>query len=376
MGKHRILVVAGTRPEAIKVAPVVLALTDTSDFEPFLASTGQHDGMLNEALSGFGLEVRLSLDVLSHGQSLGDLTAAALRGMSTLFASDSFEAVIVQGDTTTTLASGLAGFYARVPVIHLEAGLRTGDPRRPYPEEMNRRLTAQIADLHMAPTESARTNLLREGIASESILVTGNTGIDALMYMASHGKPSASVANVISGHEGPLVLVTAHRRESWGPPIRAIARAVRDLSIAHPKVLFYFPAHPNPIVRKDLLEYLSDPPNAVVAPPVAYADLVCLMKRSHHVLTDSGGIQEEAPALGKPVLVMRDTTERPEAVDAGVSLLVGSDTSAIVRESTRLLTDSAAYDGMAQVVSPFGDGHAADRVVAGLRRLLAAKALS
>ncbi|MBS9374384.1 UDP-N-acetylglucosamine 2-epimerase [Rhodococcus sp. B50] len=354
--------VYGTRPEAIKMAPVVTALQRSEVLEPVVAVTGQHREMLDQVNTLFGIEPSHDLDILTHRQGLEAITAKALGGVSEVIAREEPSAVLVQGDTTTCFAAALAAFYCKVPLVHLEAGLRTGDRYNPFPEEVNRRLTSQLASLHLAPTPTSRANLLTDGIDPGDIVVTGNTVIDAL-YTVTSQKPSLDNPDLEPLLGRPLVLVTAHRRESWGEPMARSARAVARLARAFPHLTFLLPAHLNPIVREVLLPPLADLDNVVVTNPLSYSDFALAMAASTIVLTDSGGVQEEAPSLGKPVLVMRETTERPEAISAGTVRLVGTDEELIVEWVTRLLTQPTAYDEMARAVNPYGDGNAAQRSV-------------
>lgn len=359
---EKVLVVYGTRPEAIKLAPVVTELQRSGVVEPVVAVTGQHRAMLDQVNALFGIEPRYDLDILTQRQRLQDITSKALAGVSDVIAEEKPDAVLVQGDTTTCFAAALAAFYAKVPVVHLEAGLRTGDRYNPFPEEINRRLTSHLASLHLAPTPTSCANLLAEGIAREHIVVTGNTVIDALHQVLSQDLPPVDegLARVLGA---PLVLVTAHRRESWGEPMADSARAIASLARDFPQLTFLLPAHLNPVVREVLLPPLEGLPNVVVTEPLCYSDFARAMAQSLVVLTDSGGVQEEAPSLGKPVIVMRETTERPEAVESGTVELVGTDETLIVETVSRLLTDPDAYDEMARAVNPYGDGHAAVRSV-------------
>lgn len=357
--------VYGTRPEAIKMAPVVTALQRSKVLDPVVAVTGQHREMLDQVNGLFGIEPRHDLDILTQRQRLEDITAKALGGVSDVIAEEKPDAVLVQGDTTTCFAAALAAFYNKVPVVHLEAGLRTGDRYDPFPEEINRRLTSQLASLHLAPTPTSRANLLADGIAPADIVVTGNTVIDAL-YQVTAQKPPLGNEDLAAVLGRPMVLVTAHRRESWGEPMARAARAIARLAQSFPQVTFLLPAHLNPVVRDVLLPPLRDLGNVVITNPLSYSDFAITMAEATVVLTDSGGVQEEAPSLGKPVLVMRETTERPEAVDAGTVRLVGTDEELIVEWVSRLLTDSGAYDEMARAVNPYGDGNAAERAVASI----------
>ena len=362
---EKILCVVGTRPEAIKMAPVILALQKEPWARVRVLATAQHREMLDVALAAFGISPDLDLDLMRPGQSLPDLTARLLTGLDGVLAAEKPHAVLAQGDTTTVLSAALASFYRRLPFCHVEAGLRTGDSANPFPEEMNRKLAGQIAELHFAPTESAQSNLLAEGISPERIYVTGNTGIDALLATAANNlDPGIALVP-----EKRLLLVTVHRRESFGAPLSAALRAIRRLA-ARGDVQVVFPVHPNPAVWNAVQAELAGIPDILLLPPLEYATFVAVLKRAYLVLTDSGGIQEEAPALGKPVLVLRATTERPEAVAAGVARVVGLEEDGIVAAAEALLNDETAYHAMARGVSPYGDGMAAQRIVSILKREL------
>jgi UDP-N-acetylglucosamine 2-epimerase (non-hydrolysing) len=359
---HKVLVVYGTRPEAIKMAPLVTELGRSAFCRPVVAVTGQHRAMLDQVNQLFGIRPSHDLDILTARQRLEDVTSRVLGGLADVIEAESPDAVAVQGDTTTCFAAALAAFYRKVPVIHLEAGLRTGERYNPFPEEINRRLTTQLAAIHLAPTHAARSNLLRDGISEKDVVVTGNTVIDALRHVVSMKLPleNAALADAAGRRS---VLVTAHRRESWGEPMARVASAVARLATAFPDVVFVLPAHLNPAVREVLLPPLAGLPNVLVTEPLGYSDFAWAMHGCSVVLTDSGGVQEEAPSLGKPVLVMRETTERPEAVTAGTVKLVGTDGDLIFEETARLLTSEAAYQSMARAANPYGDGQAAKRSV-------------
>ncbi|MFF7879542.1 non-hydrolyzing UDP-N-acetylglucosamine 2-epimerase [Streptomyces sp. NPDC020794] len=360
----RLMVVYGTRPEAIKMAPVIEALRRSPMFRPTVTVTAQHRGLLDQVQALFGIDADHDLDILSERQSLSDITVRVLDGLCPLLRRERPAAVLVQGDTTTAFAGALAAFYSRIPVVHLEAGLRTDDRYSPFPEELNRRLTAQLASLHLAPTWHARGNLLREGVPASSVVVTGNTVIDALRWAVGrtehYGDPALADLDDTARR---VLLVTAHRRESWGSGMESIGGALADLARAEPELLIVLPLHPNPVVRAAILPQVAHLGSIRLTEPLAYGSFARLMHRAHLILTDSGGIQEEGPGLGKPVLVMRDSTERPEALRAGTSRLVGTDRECIVKEVRRLLHDREAYAAMAKAVNPYGDGHAADRSV-------------
>jgi UDP-N-acetylglucosamine 2-epimerase (non-hydrolysing) len=367
------MVVYGTRPEAIKLAPVIAALRSSATVDPMVAVTGQHRELLHPVHALFGITPDHDLSILAEGQTLTDVTRRALTGLSPLIARVEPDAVVVQGDTTTTFAGALAAFYAQVPVVHVEAGLRTDDRYAPFPEEMNRRLTTQLASLHLAPTAANRAHLLSLGVDEDAVVVTGNPVIDAFIDVCSRQLPYADrrVAEVVASGRRVLV-VTAHRRESWGAPLRAVAGAVADTARTHPDVEVVVPLHPNPAVRATVSGELAGVPNVHLVDPLGYADFARLLRDCHLVLTDSGGIQEEAPSLGRPVLVLRDTTERAEAVDAGTVRLVGTDRAAVRGALARLLDDDQAYDAMATATNPYGDGKAAARCVAAIEELLGA----
>lgn len=360
--RARIAIVFGTRPEAIKLAPIVHELQASPHLEPLVIVTGQHREMLDPLLAFFGIHVDADLDLLRQGQSLTDLTGRALSGLATAYDELQPDLVVVQGDTTTTMSAALAGFYARTPVAHVEAGLRTHDRWSPYPEEVNRRITTQLSALHLAPTELSRRNLLAENVDPRHVLVTGNSVIDALLWAVERrsGYGDERLEDLdASGRR--LLLVTTHRRESWGEPMRNLAEAVARLATERPDLGVVVPMHRNPIVRDVLEPALSAIPNVVLCEPLSYGPFSRLVARADVILTDSGGLQEEGPSLGKPVLVARENTERPEAIDAGTARLVGTDTDVVVDSVSRLLDDATAYAEMAHAVNPYGDGHAASR---------------
>lgn len=363
----RVLTVFGTRPEAIKLAPVCHALQARSElFDSRIAVTAQHRGLLDSVLRDFELRPAYDLNVMRENQDLFHITVEALAGMRGVLDDHKPHCILVQGDTTTTFVGALAGFYRKLAVGHVEAGLRTHQKYSPYPEEINRRLTGVLADLHFAPTERARANLLAEGVPAEHVQVTGNTGIDALLWTlrtkASRLDASLPPA-ALQAAQGRFILLTTHRRESFGEPLGRTLAAVVDIARRFPEVGVIFPVHPNPNVRTVARERLSGLANVHLIDPVDYIPFCQLMNRATIILTDSGGIQEEAPSLAKPVLVLRDTTERPEGVEAGVARLVGTQRERIVDETVRLLTDAAYYRSMTDKPNPYGDGHAAERIV-------------
>ena len=365
---QRILIIFGTRPEAIKLCPLVRRLrAQPQDFEARVCVTAQHREMLDSVLETFALAPDRDLNLMRPGQSLASLTARILAALEPALEAERPDLVIVQGDTTTTLAAALAAFYRRIPVAHVEAGLRTGDMAQPFPEEMNRVLTSRLAAWHFAPTARAAEVLLREGAPPERIRVTGNTGIDAVLYVRD-----ALASGALAAPEWPwldparrLVLVTSHRRENFGPGFESAMRALARLA-ARPDVQLVYPVHRNPNVSGPARRMLCGVPNVVLLDPLPYVPFVDLMRRSHLILTDSGGIQEEAPSLGKPVLVLREKTERPEAVDAGTVKLVGTDEERIVTEASHLLEDAPEYARMTRVHNPYGDGQASDRIAEAL----------
>lgn len=371
MHSHRVMAIFGTRPEAIKVAPLVAELERSPHLEPVVVVTGQHREMLTQVLDLFGIVPDHDLGLCTPRQTLTSVTTKALEGLAPLLQAERPAAVVVQGDTTTTFTGALAAFYEQIPVVHMEAGLRTGNPYSPFPEEVNRSLTTRLASLHLAPTAGNRANLVRENIAPETIVVTGNTVVDALLDAAdlpgSYGDPAL---DDLDSDPRRVVLVTAHRRESWGDGHESIARAVAEVARTEPDVLVVFPIHRNPVVREAILPSLAGLDNVRIVEPLGYRGLVKLMQRSHLILTDSGGIQEEGPSLGKPVLVMRDTTERPEAVTAGTVRLVGTDELQIVGAVRTVLHDPVEYAAMANSVNPYGDGRAAERSVRAIEHLL------
>ena len=364
----RILVVIGTRPEAIKMAPIVLALRGTYGVDVRVCLTAQHRDMLDDVVRTFALPVSYDLDLMTPGQTLTQVAVGVLEGIDALLAAEPFDWVLVQGDTTTSLAAAQAAFHRGVRVGHVEAGLRTWNSREPFPEEWNRRAIDALTDLAFAPTERARENLLAERIPSERILLTGNTAIDALRIgLASSPTPSLEeLAGPMAGRR--MILVTAHRRESFGAPFEQIIQALQMLADREGArgVHLVYPVHPNPNVQGPVRRALSGRPNVTLLPPVDYLRFVHLLQRAWLVLTDSGGVQEEAPGLGKPVLVLRERTERPEAIEAGTARLVGTSATRIVAEVDRLFDDPAAYAAMATAQNPFGDGYAAERIVRAL----------
>jgi UDP-N-acetylglucosamine 2-epimerase (non-hydrolysing) len=358
----RILAVMGTRPEGIKLAPLIIELRQRPDVQLRVAATGQHRELLDQVLTTFGIVPDDDLDVMRPEQSLADLSGRILSGMDRLLDSAAPDVLLVQGDTTSAFMCALGAWYRRVAVAHVEAGLRTGSLADPFPEEMNRLLIARVASLHFAPTARARAALLAEGVADETIFVTGNTVVDALLHIRHSDRYKNIALPVPIDPARRLLLVTLHRRESWGAPLAGMCGALRTILETRPDVRIVFPVHANPVVQKTVRESLGGHARVDLIQPVDYFTFVKLMDASWLVLTDSGGVQEEAPVLGRPVLVLRETTERPEAVECGVARAVGTDPDAIVRHTVALLDHPAEHAKMARAVSPFGDGQAARRI--------------
>lgn len=366
----KILSVFGTRPEAIKMAPLVTRLAELFDrFESRVCVTAQHRQMLDQVLDLFAIPPDYDLDIMQPGQNLTDVTCNVLQGMVPVFADFQPDIVLVHGDTTTTMAASLAAYYQKIAVGHVEAGLRTGNIYSPWPEEMNRRLAGAITRYHFAPTDRARQNLLMEGVDRKSIIVTGNTVIDALLAVVHKVQSDKNVQTEMAerfsflSNEKRLVLVTGHRRENFGAGFEQICMALKELAESHDDIEVLYPVHLNPNVQEPVKRILGALNSIHLIEPVDYLPFVYLMNRSYMIITDSGGVQEEAPSLGKPVLVMRDTTERPEAVDAGTVILVGTDRQRIVSEASRLLHDVGAYNSMSHAHNPYGDGKAVERIV-------------
>lgn len=366
----RILSIYGTRPEAIKMAPLIKAIEADPSLESVVLVTAQHREMLDQVNELFGIQPDRDLNIMAQGQSLNQITARVIQGVDKELVDIAPDAIVVQGDTTTVMASAIAAFNRSIPVVHLEAGLRSGNLFNPFPEEANRKLTGQIASLHLAPTEKSRTNLKNDGIDPKAVAVTGNTVIDALqMAVDLEVEPDDQATRDYLAASGPKVLVTTHRRENLGSSMENIGDALNELAAARPDVTFLLPAHKNPLVREAVLPRVMHCPNVLVTEPVSYGAFTTVMNASDIVLTDSGGIQEEAPSLAKPVLVMRENTERPEAVDAGTVELVGTERDRIVSAVSKLLDDSDHYASMAQAVNPYGDGKAAQRSVAAIKHM-------
>lgn len=369
---NRVAIIFGTRPEAIKLAPVYRALKARFPHADIRAcSTGQHRQMLDQVLQVFDIQLDFNLNLMEPGQDLTDLSSRVLVGLRSIFSDWRPDLVMVHGDTTTTLAASLAAYYQKIPVVHVEAGLRTGNIYSPWPEEINRKLTGAIAALHFAPTVNASANLINEGVQAQDIVVTGNTVIDALHYavgvLDGQGEPPQELHEVLSRLDASsrIILVTGHRRENFGDGFECICKAIQQLATRNDVEIIY-PVHLNPNVQEPVNRLLGGISNVQLISPQDYLPFIYLMRLSCLVLTDSGGVQEEAPSLGKPVLVMRDTTERPEAVTAGTAKLVGTDPVQIVAECTRLLDNDVAYREMAMAINPYGDGHASDRIASAL----------
>jgi UDP-N-acetylglucosamine 2-epimerase (non-hydrolysing) len=375
----RVLLTFGTRPEAIKMAPLVRHLKDVEGIDCFVCVTGQHRQMLDQVLELFEIRPHFDLNIMKPGQDLYDVTNAIMLGMRDVIKDCRPDIVLVHGDTTTTMATTLAAFYQRIPVGHVEAGLRTGNLLSPWPEEGNRKLTGTLATLHFAPTERARQNLLAENIPDDQIVVTGNTVIDALLQVRRLLATDAVIRANAELHlprlapDRRMLLVTGHRRESFGSGFERICAALAEIALARPDIDVVYPVHLNPSVQEPVTRLLTGIPNIYLIQPLDYLPFVLLMDRAHLILTDSGGVQEEAPSLGKPVLVMRDTTERQEAVDAGVVKLVGTEVRAIVDGVMELLNDPAAYAAMLRGGNPYGDGRACERIVNALKPAWGAK---
>lgn len=375
----KVMVALGTRPEAIKLAPVIETLRKNNSFEVVVCVTAQHRQMLDQALDDFSITPDIDLDLMREGQDLASITSSVLRSTTDVLVAEKPDVVLVHGDTTTAFATAMASFYLNIPLGHIEAGLRTFDVKNPFPEEFNRQVVGKIASCHFAPTESAAENLLREGISEKNIVITGNTVIDSLHLMLELLDGNLALEQSVNDVLGNLlpfdvrdqqfILITGHRRENFGHGFEQICAAVRTLSERFPKLQFVWPLHLNPRVEVPVREALDGRPNVHVIRPLNYSSFVYALRHCYMVLTDSGGIQEEAPSLGKPVVVMRDVTERPEAVSAGTAVLAGADSDVIVDVTTRLLTEVGVYSAMAATRNPFGDGQASLRIVQKLERL-------
>lgn len=367
----KIMVIYGTRPEAIKLAPLIKGLEADPQLNPIVVVTAQHREMLDQVNEVFGITPKVDLNLMAHGQTLNEIAAAVITKIDEVLEAQHPDAVVVQGDTTTVMGAAIAAFNREIPVVHLEAGLRSGDINSPFPEEANRKIVSQIARVHLAPTDVSRANLLAEGVPDENIHVVGNTVIDALHWAVARPAPnSIRELDDVDTDAKKVLLVTTHRRENLGENMVNIGRAMRQLAENYPDLLIVWPAHKNPKVRSSIAPQIEDLDNVVSIEPVEYGEFSHLIARSNIVLTDSGGIQEEAPSLGKPVLVLRENTERPEAVDAGTVKLIGTGVDRIVAEVSRLLDDEIAYRAMANAVNPYGDGKSAERSIRILNELL------
>ena len=360
----KVMTVFGTRPDAIKMSPVILELQRFPEkVAVVVAVTGQHRELLHQVLDVFQIKPRYDLDIMRVKQSLSEITTRSLEGLEGIVLKERPDIVLAQGDTTTTFAATLAAFYNKVAVGHVEAGLRTDNKYDPFPEEMNRRLTTVLADLHFAPTPAARENLLAEGVPPQKIYVTGNTVIDALLMVAGRPWTFDDPALASAGADGRrMILVTAHRRENWGEPMARICKAIKGIVESFPDTIIIFAVHKNPVVRDIVFPALRGVERVHLIEPPDYVPFVHLLKKAYLILTDSGGVQEEAPALGKPVVVMRRTTERPEGVEAGTAVLAGTDSDGIFRAAAELLTEPDTYNSMARAINPYGDGHASARI--------------
>ncbi len=358
----KVLSVFGTRPEAIKMAPLLLALEKEPDIESIVAVTAQHREMLDQVLQLFGIHPDYDLNLMRHGQTLEDITSAVLKGLDPIMKDEKPELVLFHGDTTTTMATALSAYYHGIPCGHVEAGLRSGDKYAPYPEEVNRRIAGVLADYNFAPTDLAADNLRRENVPDSSIFVTGNTVIDALLQAVD--KPCALEGLGLDDvdWDKDIILLTCHRRENWGNPMKQIFSAIGDVLRDHPEAEVIFPVHKNPLVRDIAKEKLGDLRQVHFCEPLDYLPFCHIMKKSHLLVTDSGGMQEEGPSLGKPVLVLREVTERPEAIDAGTAMLIGNTYDSVHCGVELLLSNKAFYERMAHANNPYGDGHAAERI--------------
>lgn len=367
-----VMVVYGTRPEAIKLAPLIKALEVDPRLKPMVVVTAQHREMLDQVNRVFDIVPDIDLDLMAHGQTLNGIAGSVISGIDEVLLEHEPDVVVVQGDTTTVMAAAIAAFNREIPVVHLEAGLRSGDIDSPFPEEANRKIVSQIARAHLAPTMTSRSNLLADGVPDENIHVIGNTVIDALHWAVERPveEPGVPELQALESDERRVLLVTTHRRENLGENMVNIGKAMRHLATNYPDLLIIWPAHKNPRVRASIAPQIEDLDNVVSIEPVGYGEFSHLIRASHIVLTDSGGIQEEAPSLGKPVLVLRENTERPEAIDAGTVKLIGTAQESIIAEVSRLLDDRKAYRDMANAVNPYGDGHSASRSVEILNELL------
>lgn len=371
MTKRKVLVVFGTRPEVIKLANIIRLLDDDESIDVRVAITAQHRQMLDLALATFDITPDYDLDIMKDNQDLFDITQKALIGLKEVLNDFEPDYVVVQGDTTTTFMGGLAAFYKQIPVGHVEAGLRTNKKYSPFPEEVNRKIVSSFADVHFAPTKKAKANLELENISSKDIPITGNTAIDSLLWIIENKKPdykSIFKENTDKALEKKYILLTTHRRESFGEPMREMLGAIAEIADQHQDMNIIFPVHLNPNVRKEVGKFLDDKENVIQVEPVDYVNFCHLMNGAEIILTDSGGVQEEAPSLGKPLLVLRETTERPEGIEEGVAVLVGTDSKKIISETNKLLSDKKYYDSMVKGINPYGDGQASARIVEELKK--------
>ncbi|HHV74790.1 MAG TPA: UDP-N-acetylglucosamine 2-epimerase (non-hydrolyzing) [Thermoanaerobacterium sp.] len=364
----KVMPIFGTRPEAIKMAPLVKELESASDIETVVCVTAQHRDMLDQVLRLFNVIPKYDLDVMKESQSLSDITSSVLRGLDDVLGKEKPDLILVHGDTTTTFVAALSAFYKKIKIGHVEAGLRSFDKWFPYPEEMNRKLTGALSDLHFAPTQTAKDNLLKEGVDESSIFVTGNTVIDAMKYTVKENYIFRDDRlNEVDYKNRKVIVVTAHRRENWGLPIENICNALRKIAIDFKDTYIIYPVHKNPVVRDMVFSILDNLDNVLLLNPIDTDEMHNLLKRCYMVMTDSGGLQEEVPSLGKPVLVLRDVTERPEAVKAGTVKIIGTDFDRVYSEAKLLLTDKDEYDKMANAVNPYGDGNASRRIVQAIK---------
>ncbi|SDJ89261.1 non-hydrolyzing UDP-N-acetylglucosamine 2-epimerase [Natronincola ferrireducens] len=368
MKKLKVMTIFGTRPEAIKMAPLVKKLQETEDIESILCVTAQHREMLDMVLDLFELKPQHDLNIMQHGQTISDITTKVLKGLETVLQKEKPDIVLVHGDTTTTFIGALAAFYQQIPVGHVEAGLRSGNIYSPYPEEMNRKLTGNLATLHFAPTEGNYHNLIREGIEDKVIFITGNTVIDALLQVVKEDYFFENpLLNKIDYNSKRVIVMTCHRRENWGEPMENIFKAVVEIKRKHKDVEIVFPVHLNPNIQKLSRDIMGEEEGIHLIEPLDYEPFANLLNKAHLILTDSGGIQEEAPALGKPIVVLRTETERPEAVEAGTVKVVGVEKSKIIHEVDKLLEDQAYYLQMKNALNPYGDGRACERIIHALK---------
>lgn len=360
----KLIFIFGTRPEAIKMAPVIMkCMKSMSSLSSINIVTAQHRDMLDDILRLFSIQPEYDLNIMRESQSLEDITVRSLKKLSKIIKCEKPDMILVQGDTTTTFIGALAGFYNKIPIGHIEAGLRTYDKYQPFPEEVNRKLTTALADIHFSPTKRAAENLIREGVPASKIFITGNTVIDALLEMISRNYKFKKPLDKIVNNNSNLILVTAHRRENLGEPLNNICLALKEITQTNKNIQILFAVHPNPKVHKIVFNALHNNRNIHLLPPLDYQTFAHIMAKSRLILTDSGGIQEEAPSLGKPVLVLRNKTERPEAVEAGTVKIIGTDTRKIVEETTILLENKNEYSRMAKALNPYGDGKASERIV-------------